>query len=138
MSACRRRVQSPWKNRRPFVGHSYSSPQSLLHFRFSSLSNLVAHQGDFVVAQSLLTEPVRARDLLERMNSGLNTFGPGDSNQLDIPVDVANSKDALPAGFKIGIDGDASIVIEADSQSFKRFLRREKSDLNDCGNAIDF
>jgi hypothetical protein len=32
----------------------------------NALSNLVAHQGDFVVGQWLLTQPVRARDLLER------------------------------------------------------------------------
>ena len=52
--------------------------------------DLLADQGDLVVFEPLLVEPVGAGDFLEGVDGGLNAFGPGDGDQLDVAVDVAN------------------------------------------------
>src|SRR5688572_7607717 len=87
--------------------------------------------------QTFLTEPVRTRDFLEGVNRGLNTFSPGNGNQLDLPMDIANRKNSLTARLEIGIHGNAAIVIQPDIQALERLAGREESDLNDCEGAID-
>src|SRR5262245_6641857 len=101
------------------------------------LRNLVAHQGDFAVTQALLIEPVRARDFLERVDCRLNAFGPRHRDELDVAVNVADGKDALPTGLEIGVDGNAAILVEPHRQPFKGLLRPQESDLDDDQGAVE-
>src|SRR5262245_26311331 len=71
------------------------------------------------------------------MNRRLNAFGPGDGNQFDITVHVADGEDALAAGFEIRIDRDTAVVIEPYAQSLEGVFGRQKPDLDHDGNAID-
>ena len=78
---------------------------------------------DLVIAQALLVQPVRTRNLLEGVDRRLNALGPGDRYELDVAVDVSNSKDSIPARLVVGIDGDASVLVEPDIEALKGVLR---------------
>lgn len=67
------------------------------------LGNLLADHGDLVILQSLLIQPVRAGNLLERVDGGLDALGPGDGDQLDVAVNIADREDAAPAAFEVSM-----------------------------------
>lgn len=94
------------------------------------LAHLLSNHGDLVVSQSLFIEPVRTGDFLEGINRRLNPFRPGNGDEFDVSVDVANRKDAAPARLKVWIDCDAAILVESQFEPFEGLFRGEKSDLH--------
>ncbi len=88
------------------------------------LGNLLSNKGDLVIPEPPLVQPVRTRDLLERIDGGLDPIRPGNGDELDVSVHVADCKDAAPAGFIVRIDRDAAVRIQADIQSMETSLSR--------------
>src|SRR5262249_17608968 len=81
--------------------------------RRSDLGELFAHDGDLLVMEPLLVEPVRACDFPKRIERCLNSFRPGHWDQLDVPMHIANGKDPGTAGLVIRIDGDAAVLLHS-------------------------
>ena len=71
--------------------------------------------------EPLFVEPVRAGDFLEGVDGGLNAFGPGDGDQLDVAVHVADGENAAAAGFEVRIDGDAAVVVQPQARAARTF-----------------
>ena len=77
--------------RAPSAGRSATRPG--LHLR--RLGNLLADQRDLLIAQSLFVQPVGARDFLEGIDGSLDAFSPGYGDELDVAMDISDSKDPL-------------------------------------------
>lgn len=101
------------------------------------MGDLLADQCDLVVTQSLLVEPVRARDLLEGVDGGLNPLSPSDRDELDVSMDVADGEHPLAARLEIGIDGDAAVLVQTYPEPLEGLFGREESDLHDRERTVD-
>src|SRR5215813_14367102 len=56
------------------------------------LRDLLADEGDLVIAQPPLVQPVEAGDLFERVDGGLNPLSLGHGDELDVAVHVAEAR----------------------------------------------
>src|SRR3989442_1727018 len=78
------------------------------HSTFRGLRDLLSHERNLVIPQTLFIEPVWTRNFLEGVDSGLNPFGPCNGNQFDVAVHITNGENALPARFEIWNDGSTA------------------------------
>src|SRR5262249_3264320 len=71
------------------------------------------------------------------MDRGLNSFGPCNRTELDVPVDVPHSEDTLPARFEVRIDHDAAVFVQPQLKTLEGILGRKKTNLDYGERAVD-
>ena len=67
------------------------------------LGRFFPDERDLVIAEALFIQPVGARDFLEGIDGSLDAFSPGDSDELDVAMDISDSKDPQPTRLVVRI-----------------------------------
>ena len=107
------------------------APRPFPGSRSGDLGQLLAEDGNLLVLETFLIQPVGAPDFPERIERCLNSFRPGHRDQLDVPVHIANGKDPGAARLVVRIDGDTSVLLELHAKPLESLLPRHEANLDD-------